>query len=69
MPYGTFIFNIRTRELYVHNFTATSITAHRCLLNVTGWKREDCIGGSIKQDGNIDFRSLTINSANTGNEI
>lgn len=65
--HGTFIFNKKTDEVYVHDMRPTqSKTAHERLLAVLGWDPHDCIAGSIKNDGKIDFRSKSINEEFNG---
>mgnify|MGYP001607044223 FL=1 len=43
-----------------------NVTAHEKILEKTGWNIYDCVGGSIKLDGTIEFRSKSINEMNFG---
>lgn len=63
---STFVFNAKTGELYSHNFQPTEEkTAHQRLLSVLEWNVDDCVGGSIKENGSIEFRSKSINERNS----
>lgn len=67
----TFLFNTKKIQFYLGDkkplvYGDLEITSHLQLIIESGWKIRDCIGGSIKNDGSIEFRSKSINEENYG---
>ena len=64
---GAFIYNMLLKKLHVWDTCpSTSQTSHQKILDRLGYNIEDCIGGSVKDNGEISFRSRSVNFANFG---
>lgn len=66
---GAFVYNKKLKKLHVWN-TLPSIfqTSHQKMLDRLGYSIDDCVGGSIKGNGDVSFRSRSINLKNFGNQ-
>lgn len=58
---GAFVFNKKNNKFHVWDVHPTNMTSHAAMLKRLGYDAQDCVGGSIKKNGEMHFRSNTIN--------
>ncbi len=62
---GAFVYNAKLKKFHFWDtHPSVSQTSHQKILDRLGYKTGDCIGGSIKENGELSFRSNTINLKN-----
>lgn len=64
---GAFVYDTKSKNFHFYDVEPDRFsTSHEKILARLKYKPEDCIGGSIKEDGSIHFRSRSINEENHG---
>ena len=64
---GAFVYDTKSGNFHFYDVEPGWFsTSHEKILARLKYKSEDCVGGSIKEDGSIHFRSRSINETNYG---